>query len=380
MKTYTLVGLGLMIILLLCLTGCEGVSGPRGETGDDGNTGQSWQAQPPENRFFSLAVCNGSILSHNGAPKLYLAFDGEHSNAGDTIVSVKLADGQVPSIDGVDEGESGWGDQPTTVALEKVAGSDNFIADATVRSAYDESFVYFQVQWTENDVPESGITAGLSNIAPFWWTTADFDTLNSLQERSDSWALDSGDEDWLLLLFEVAEVRWFDHDGCFVTCHAGAGETSFHRTNGVRERMDFWAWSAGQAGHLGFAEDGYIDADNVPILSTSWDHGTPPRRSNFQSVRFEVGDDDVLVELPEYQHMNDPNYNTPFPMWDYEITTMDVLADWRALSTVPFYFVSIPFGSAADVAAFGLFDGSTNTWTVELKRARRTGNGDDAQF
>jgi hypothetical protein len=369
-----------MIALLLCLTGCEGVSGPRGDTGDIGEPGQSWQEQPPENRYFSLAVCNGSILSHNGAPKLYLAFDGEHSNAGDTIVCVQLVDGQVPSIDGIDEGDLGWGDKPTTVALKKVAGSDNFVTNATVRSAYGESYIYFQVQWTEVTAEESGFLAAQSARPDRWLVQADLGELPAGYQRARAWEIDPGVEDFLLLMFEVSTVDWFEHDGCYVTCHAGDGETNFHHTNQVRQRMDTWTWSAGLTQPTGFAADRYFDADTDPILSMSWDQGTPIYRINEFLADFDSAGARVDIPQPIYQHLSDPNYSAPFPFWDYELTTHDNNLAWLSGSAVPGYFSSIPFGSTADVAAFGLFDESTNTWTVEFKRARRTGNGDDAQF
>lgn len=381
MKTKMLVGFGLILILLLGLIGCEGVSGPRGEDGDPGDPGESWSAQPPENRFFAMAVSNGYVTDHNGASKLYLAFDGEHSNAGDTVVSVRLAEGQVPSIDGVDEGESGWGDMATTVDMERVAGYDNFITSATLRSAWDEKYVYFQVKWTEVDMPDEGMPAAMSDTPRFWWANTDIEENDDVLARSSSWRLDPGESDWLLFFFQVDEVEFFDHDGCYPTCHVGGAETTFHRTSNPRERIDFWAWSAAQDRMVGFAEDGYIDADNVEILSTTWDHGIPPWRNNFQTVRFEISEEiDSFVTFPRYQNINDPNYNGSYLLWDFELATLDILAPWQAFSIVPYYILSIPSGSAADVAAAGEFDDATKTWTVELKRARHTGSGDDTQF
>jgi hypothetical protein len=104
---------------------------------------------------------------------------------------------------------------------------------------------------------------------------------------------------------------------------------------------------------------------------------------NYQSRRFEVPNaDDVVAEFPAYQHLNDPNYNAPLPLWDHELITLDIDEDtpWESGSTIPSYFSSVPTGSNADIVARGSFDEGTGTWTVEFKRARRTGNGDDVQF
>jgi len=43
-------------------------------------------------------------------------------------------------------------------------------------------------------------------------------------------------------------------------------------------------------------------------------------------------------------------------------------------------YARLPSGSRADVRAIGRFDTATGTWTLELRRARRTGNRDDVAF
>jgi len=40
----------------------------------------------------------------------------------------------------------------------------------------------------------------------------------------------------------------------------------------------------------------------------------------------------------------------------------------------------LPSGSRADVRALAQFNATTGTWTLELKRARNTGNADDVAF
>lgn len=141
---------GVAALLLIQITGCEGVSGPRGDEGLPGPPGPDYQSPVPANRFFSLAIVNKTYRNHNGAPKLYLAFDGKHAAAGDTVVSVLIPEGQQPPrVDGIDDGSSEWGDVFTEVRLLKAAGDFNFIESAQVRSVYDEEYIYFQVKWTE---------------------------------------------------------------------------------------------------------------------------------------------------------------------------------------------------------------------------------------
>ncbi len=362
-KLFLITVAGLTLLLLLVLVGCEGVAGPRGDLGDPGDTGDPW-VPSIENRYFALAVTNNSFVNHNGAPVLYLAFDSLHTNAGDTVVCQRLPEGQVPAIDGVDEGEAGWGDKFTTVGLVKASGSENYIDSATIRAAYDAEYIYFQVKWTETASFELFLESSESNNPQHWTKLTG--------TGAGSWVFTEAFEDRLYFLFEVSEVDRFDHEGCFITCHDGIGETNYHATNLSRQRLDAWVWGAATTQHAGYAADYYID--NTPLAATFWDLGTPSFRLNEHTQG--VGGAAHLE--PIYQHVQDPNHNAPFPLWDWEITTFDLGDDWQIDATIPGYITSIPSGSAADVMARGRF--ADGTWTVELKRARKTGNGDDAQF
>ena len=77
--------------LLLLVMGCDGLSGDRGLTGQIGERGEDYVPPLPANRNFSMSIANDNLRSHNGAPKLYLSFDGKHAAAGDTVFSQLLA-------------------------------------------------------------------------------------------------------------------------------------------------------------------------------------------------------------------------------------------------------------------------------------------------
>ena len=52
---------------------------------------------------------------------------------------------------------------------------------------------------------------------------------------------------------------------------------------------------------------------------------------------------------------------------------------WASGDSFPGLFNRLPTGSRADVDVVSRWDG-VDTWTLELRRARWTGNGDDVQF
>lgn len=188
------------------------------------------------------------------------------------------------------------------------------------------------------------------------------------------WSRVISGEDRLLMLFEITNVTRFEHDGCLVTCHTSEDNplTNYHATRGARERMDIWMWGAGSTNHTGYAFDGYLISQRGG-LGIKTDLGTPLNFPNrFRAV---AGAD--TTDRPLYQSVDDPNSNSGYPLWDWKISRVSTTG-WIAGSTVPGHVSLIPSGSAADISAVGKYD--DGTWTVELKRMRRTGNGDDTQF
>ncbi|MCX6832771.1 MAG: hypothetical protein NT028_11700, partial [candidate division Zixibacteria bacterium] len=230
-KLMMLILSGLVAILLLQVIGCEGNAGKRGGTGDTGDTGDPYSEPVPENRYFALAIGNNSVVAHNGAPKLYLVFDTLHANAGDTVVCRRLTGSNVPEVDGIDGGSAEWGDKFTDVALRKAALYDNKIETARVRAAYDQNYIYFQVKWTE--VADSALGLAVAeNLYPSKWVFDSLQTAPVAGQRTEFWSqVVMGDEDRVMLMFEITHLTWFEHDGCLVTCHAGSESANLPGTN-----------------------------------------------------------------------------------------------------------------------------------------------------
>lgn len=355
--------------LLLTVIGCDGLSGDRGLPGGIGAPGEDYVQPVPVNRFFSLSIANNNLRSHNGAPKLYLSFDGKHTAAGDTVYSQQLAKGVVPAIDGLDEGNTGWGENFTNVTLVRAAGDYNFIPTARVRSAFDNEYLYFQVQWTEVADAEYGLQVGESVSPNYWIYPANGDGSNARV-----WRQSDTQEDRLNLFFEITPVTRYAVDGCLVTCHTrdDVVNGNYHATRGSKELMDVWHWTSATSNFTGHAFD--LVMDNSIVGGVSSDVGTPISRVNHEFV---VVDNDTVADRPMYMAFDDPNSNSTYPLWDYQIRAVAGLG-WLPGSTVPGFVNSVPWGSTADVQAVGEYD--NGTWTVELRRKRLTGNGDDVAF
>jgi hypothetical protein len=390
-KLMMLILSGLVAILLLQVIGCEGNAGKRGGIGDTGDTGDPYNEPIPENRYFALAVGNNSVVAHNGAPKLYLAFDTLHANAGDTVVCQRLTGSIVPEVDGIDGGSAEWGGKSTDVILRKAVLYDNKIGTARVRAAYDENYIYFQVKWTEVADSALGLAVG-EDLYPSQWVFDSLPTTVVSGRRTEFWSkVLMGDEDRVMLMFEIAHLTWFEHDGCLVTCHAGTATslpgTNYHSTKSAHARMDIWSWSSITSNPTGYADDKYMDGTGqIPDASEvlqytdgmKGDIGRATSMTNLYYVFTTAGGTTTISAYrPLYQSATDPDSLATYPIWDWQMTTYTATG-WHKGYAVPSFITTIPTLSRADILSRGKFD--NGTWTVEFRRLRATGNGDDAKF
>jgi hypothetical protein len=387
-KLMMLILSGLVAILLLQVIGCEGNAGKRGGTGDTGDTGDPYSEPVPENRYFALAIGNNSVVAHNGAPKLYLVFDTLHANVGDTVVCRRLTGSNVPEVDGIDGGSAEWGDKFTDVVLRKAVLYDNKIETARVRAAYDQNYIYFQVKWTE--VADSALGLAVAeNLYPSKWVFDSLQTAPVAGQRTEFWSqVVMGDEDRVMLMFEITHLTWFEHDGCLVTCHAGSESanlpgTNYHSTKSAQAKMDIWSWSSITSNPTGYSDDKYMDGtgqilDEFNPLGyvdgIKGDIGRATSMANLLSVHTATV---ISAYRPLYQTTTDPDSIATYPLWDWQITTYTA-KDWSQGFAVPTFITTVPTLSRADIMSRGKFD--NGTWTVEFRRLRATGNGDDTKF
>ncbi|MFQ6617257.1 MAG: ethylbenzene dehydrogenase-related protein [Fidelibacterota bacterium] len=336
-----------VVILLFAgsflILNCEGPEGPQGPPGPKGESGQDLESPTPSGRVFSLVITNNGH-DHNGNPTLYLTFDKNAKGDQDTIVSNLVT--YPPEIDGEDGGTAEWGPESSTISLTNLEGPDNGIYTALVRSAYDRDYVYFLVKWDEVD-------------------NADFDAAESREKRlwtydGSAWS-SSGDEDRVFFMWEIKSIKDWDKYGCIVACHEPE-----MRTNSAEEVGDIWHWKASRTDPAGYLDDKHIVWNGGSGNGRKGDQGT----SSYIDNKLENG-------WPRYMH-KDGVVAAVYPFWYYDAADMDSTLAWGPGSTVAGEIIKLPTGSRADVLAKGKY--SDGTWTLEIKRLRNTGNGDDAQF
>jgi hypothetical protein len=359
-------------LLLAVLLGLAGCAPPRAAPRDGGL--EAVDAGTPI--IFSLGLCDGANVSHEVATYLNLLLE-EGSPGPDTVVSRRVP--IPPTLDGLD---NDWASIAGSQLVLQPAGAvigmtfdewntgygrladgglrpwDFGIGQALVKSTFDDTNLYFLVQWAD-------ATASTSKNALSW--------------ASGAWTRSTEDEDHLYLSFDVSFPDSAEL-GCSAACHlrehpddlsdaGNAFRTRMH-TNGPGQVSDVWSWGSvstnpvSHADDLSFGEAARVNDDKVGFSAsnrrTTADGGTEP----IYMSELGVNSNPLAIFHP-----------------DAGLHPMAVPYDPTGLAAtarIPGVVHQLAGGSRADVKAVGRW--RAGKWTVELSRARVTTDPNDAQF
>jgi hypothetical protein len=412
----------------LALWGCEGdigLTGHKGEKGRKGVGGSDPEHVAPAPRYMFLGVTNGSMRALVATDMQYVTFDTTLTPNSDTIVASKL--NVPPLLDGLDGGPDEWGNRKSVLRLSpQVLNSaddiapDPHIYKATCRVGYDDDFIFVFLQWKEKTVASNPL-GGTANLIVSSGESKAENTLfldvshpdvikhtDDGQTKIDTvfsnlrvhqvvtfdsvcypppplppiicdYKYDSTYE--TLLVWKVLE-RW--EDKAIVGWGMGKSDaiselprwalsldTSYKVSKTADEMIDIWRWGAGTSEPANVADDWSIQSGRVIP-----DYGDAPYLVNW-----------ILPDsIPRYMRRLDPNYATSDNLWDWNIPLwyFDAVPyrsqGWTMVSIAyaAGTIAEIPSFSRSDIVAHGTF--ADDVWTIEFKRARKTGNGDDLQF
>ncbi|MBW2277077.1 MAG: hypothetical protein JRF63_06260 [Deltaproteobacteria bacterium] len=295
----------------------------------------------PDDVYFSFAVTNDSGGSHDGMSVIWLDFDGDNVDSTySNVVSTKVD--LPPIINGVDDGlASEWGDAETSLTFDASAGSGSGVTGATLRSVYTDQDVYFFATWTETTAGSHVVSASVTRKQ---WS---FDGAVWTQP---------GNEDRAFFAFPIVDDAFASSNGCSGACHSPEMYTAAGTT------WDVWHWKAARTAPTGTADEKWWD--------DAGRHSDQGQSAYFEHTGTE----------PTYQFITDPGASAEYPLWNWELVPFDSGAAWASGDTIPGVVSRMPSGSRADVTAEASFDDGTGTWTLEIKRPRYTGHGDDRQF
>ena len=357
------------VAVVLSLAACVPPRAPRRDAGVDASDG----GVPV---IFSIGIGDNANVSHQVAPYINLMFE-TGSPSTDTVLSRRVL--VPPVVDGLD---SDWANiagsqiplQPAGASIgmrveEWNAGYglltdgglkpwDFGIDHVFVKSAFDDTNIYFMIQWAD-------ATANISK--------------NTLTFTSAGWVRSTEDEDHLYLSFDVT---FPDHAelGCVAACHlrerlddtSDAGiyfRTRMH-TNGPGEVSDVWHWGSVATNPISHADDlSFGQTTRVNDTGTGFsgnnrvtvDGGLQPSSMS----EFGVNSNPSAIYAPDSGlHPAAVPFN---PDGGIAIGTR-----------IPGLVYQQPSGSRADVHAVGQW--RNGKWTVELMRARVTSDPNDTQF
>jgi hypothetical protein len=337
-----------LAIFMIGCTGDEGPDGPPGFPGIVGPPGPNLAISPIATQAFGILIANSTAADLVGAAKVTLTSDTNSTPGSDRVVARRLD--QAPVIDGIDGGSSEWGiAEASTILLDSLFGEYNGISSAQVRVAYDRQYLYMQVKWTEISL---GSFAPSKDVNKGMW---EYDSTS----RPAKW-IRTGGEDMLYLGWQLTSITGWNSNGI----KAIYDGTAF-RTPVSEEIADLWVWQSTQTNYSGFLGDKivrYADAGDA----SQFDAGTLPAF---------VMENSATSNRPTYMKTGSPRSGTSYPLNSYEFAKFDTGIKWVNRATIPGYISFIPSGSTADVQSIANYD--NGTWTVELRRLRQTGNGDD---
>lgn len=346
----------LAFLAILCLTvviaGCNGEDGPVGPpgfTGDDGPAGQNYAVAPVADRIVGILIANYTATDFVGAAKVTLTSDSTATPSADRVVARRMY--TPPLIDGVDGADAEWGNvAASTIALDSMAGLNNGITSAAMRVGYDRKYVYMQVKWTE---VVTGSFVQSADVSKQIWR---YDSL----PRPSKWNRYGG-EDKLILGWPITTITGWNVSGL-----SAIFDGSVFRTPAAGETADLWVWQSTETYYSGFLGDKIVRYAAAGEAS-EFDAGTSPA---FAIENF------ATSNRPTYMRSGSPNTGSSYPLTAYEYVKFDTGIRWKNQATIPGYITFIPSGSTADVQSAATY--SNGTWTVEMRRLRQTGNGDDA--
>ena len=421
----------LTLFVFLVVLGCDGetgLTGPKGSKGSKGDDSIDPESTAPTSRYLSVGIVNGSLRAVAATEPVWVTFDTSGLARGDTVVGNRLE--RPPLLDGIDGGEEEWGPRKSRVRMRPVrlqpevdSIPDSHIYNLRLRLAYDDCYIYLQLFWNEVTVitdHDGGtaapiVSAGKSTeendlyldighpdtVCHIVNGQTQVDTVFSYLRRQKRIVLDSvcfpppplppiiceitartcydTSYVWKTLasLEDKAAVYWCLDDSPALSelpARAFAAATVSCADMVGDSQVDIWRWGAATSEPVAIADDwsllhGIIAPDN----------GESPYIGNWQ----------LPDSTPRYVHRFDPiqiyTYESylkmHIPLWAFEAISYSAHGWSTDFSVyVPGIVMTLPSRSRADVAACGRYDGGGQEWTLELKRARRTGNGDDIQF
>jgi hypothetical protein len=278
-----------------------------------------------------------------------LLFSG--SAVAETITSFKCPTPTGPTIDGVvDDLWANAQEKKITVA----GGTLKAPTEVLMKSLYTDKDIFFLFRWKD-----------------------DTESLNRMYEYDGTkWNKVKGNEDRFNLLWNIDDsIANFNSIGCTTLCHSATGPDGksylVMSTNADNEKGDLWHWKAQRTNPVGQADDQWIQNKVDFSGHEATGRKTDKKESGGYSKNF-----DKDKARPKFAFKSAPS-DVRILLKSDAVEVTDATT-FKAGDRVPREVVSKFVGSRGDIEAKGVW--KDGVWTLEMRRARDTGNADDIQF
>jgi mono/diheme cytochrome c family protein len=359
----------------------------------------------PADTYFAMAVTENSH-NHYGENLLYLDFQ-EHPNtskiAPRVVISPRVESGRI-TIDGK---ANDWNPTYLSTIWGRVMNNyplsefyDAVPGEITLGSAWDETHIYFLVRW--EDANHDASTQ--RNLWVFdgkkWQKKAH---KKPKQGTPASRAINIKDEvfgneseDRVFFMFPIQDrQRNFRAGGlgCAAYCHANAeisgaysevavGEdVAAMHTNVPGDKADVWHWTATRSLPSLTLKDGHLVYGVGDYNGRKADKGDAPTIDNdTKKLKMSNESQPAYMSYRDYAAGNYGSENKDETKFQQHDAIPIQKIKYAKGDTIPYSISRPSTASRGDVMAYATFDDKTHTWTLEIKRMRNTGDGNDYHF
>lgn len=359
----------------------------------------------PADTYFAMAVTENSH-NHYGENLLYLDFQDRvdiSKIAPRIVISPRIEPGNI-TIDGK---AKDWNPTYLTTVWGRVMNNyplsefyDAVAGEITLGSSWDENFIYFLVQWEDAN-------HDASNNRNLWiydgkaWkkkkhVKPNAGTPSSNAINKDDEVFGSESEDRVFFMFPVRDMqRNFRAGGlgCAAYCHANAelsavtteaaiGEdVAAMHTNVPNDKADVWHWMSTRTLPSHTLKDGHLVYGIGDYNGRKADKGNNPTVDNdTKKLKMSKKDQPAYMSYRDFAAGNYGKSNKGRSKFSLPDAIPIQKINFTKGDTIPYSISQPSTGSRNDVTAFATFDDKSHRWTLEIKRARNTGDGNDYQF
>ena len=258
------------------------------------------------------------------------------------VTATKITAADAPEVDG--KADKAW-DRVRATRVNVAEGTIGKVA-VTMKVVYTDTDVFFFFQWPDK-------TMSLNRV----W---EFD--------GKAWTPAKGSEDRLSLMWDIGNtMQGFQRRGCADACHQ-KDRKFFLATNGAAERADLWHWKAQRTNPVGQADDQHL----VNELSDGTGRRDDPKTSGGYAAN-----ENKETKGPKFT-FKDGVKPGPVLLQKEAVEIKDAGA-FKKGDRLPREVVAAFAGSRGEIQAAAAWE--KGRWTLELKRARATGDKEnDVQF